>query len=233
MKFLFLASFALPLTFASFAMGSFEQNTRRYLSGPELLWSLYRVLPRSSQSNNGFFSASNSCKMLHETNSSALGIAEPILGEALSPHPHMGTIQWLQDCVNVYFKDNPELTVPWKMLKAFYGYEFINALQNHPSFSQDFVNEEQWSTMGSNLVVHLRSFSWKQLSIQEKVALINGLIFSILGPDEIISDFGFTTKQRLANAYINRLDKTPEKTTFEVIKIISLNLILREEFLSY
>lgn len=228
MKRIIVVFFVPVLTFASF-----EQNTRRYLSGPELLWSLYRVLPHSETLFVANYSLDEPCKMLSEKNTSALGVAEPTLGEAMSPHPHSGTIQWLQGCVSVYFAASPEIYAPWKEIKAFYGEEFIQALRIHPIFSKDFAGEAQWTTMNSTLMMHLYTYQWGQFSQKEKEALIGGLIFSILGPEEIIADFGFTTKQRLIKAYINRLDKTPQRPTFEAIKVISLNLILREEFLSY
>lgn len=72
------------------------------------------------------------------------------------------------------------------------------------------------------------------LSSEDIQKVIAEDIQEIIGPDEVIADFGFSTSiQALAGEIYNQMSLNSETTLIELAIKIKQKIILRDEFLSY
>jgi len=197
---------AATLFSTSFARASFEENAHRYMSGQDILWSLSVFFDFSKNSGN-----TSICTGLQELNSTLAGGNSPITGEPISPSPTQGTVLWITGCIETYFSQPSVITGDTVRGKRLLGEEFYKNTTND-------MLMKPWSDIPEDL----------------RRTLIRHMVSAFLGSDEVIKDFGFIQnpddfRERL---FLAAHDRTGA-STLEIITLLSMNLSVRDEFLSY
>lgn len=78
------------------------------------------------------------------------------------------------------------------------------------------------------------SSQWRSLSMDSKLELLKKLMTSILGPDELVEDFGLIqSPDKFRMQIVENADSAMGLADEGILKSIILTLILRDEFLSY
>jgi hypothetical protein len=189
------------------AHASFDENARRYLSAQELIQALAMFFPIQSD-----FSGEN-CKTVNIKNSASLGLSSPVTGNPIAPGPTQATVQWITTCVSGSMNGFRDIKTQ-AQLSNLIGPEAYA----HLSRMNYLVGlGEMWS-------------SWP-LDLREKA--VAHALNTVVGSDDVIRDFGLVDPDLLRaklNAWPNQ---RPQLTVFEVLKFLSVNLALRDEFLSY
>jgi hypothetical protein len=130
-------------------------------------------------------------------------------------------------CVSSATSKFSSLTFPaaHEKLKILVGPEVITALKEPvpglPQFGEDHVFSYRISR------------PWTELPADLRKKLVANMVLVMLGSDNVINDFGLIDPNLLRaklEAYAN--DK-PSITVIDMIKFISVNLSVRDEFLSY
>jgi hypothetical protein len=214
-----MQKFALLLVLSLGAMNTkaaFEENARRYLTAQEVIQTL-----------QVYFDLFPECLSVTNVNSSLLGLNSPVTGNPIAPSPTQSTVQWVATCVSSATSKFSSLTFPaaHEKLKILVGPEVITALKEPvpglPQFGEDHVFSYRISR------------PWTELPADLRKKLVANMVLVMLGSDNVINDFGLIDPNLLRaklEAYAN--DK-PSITVIDMIKFISVNLSVRDEFLSY
>lgn len=194
---------------------SFEENSRRYLSGHEIIQTL-----------NQFFDLSYQCQAIDDRNFALLGLSFPITGNPISPSPTQATIQWLTKCVSesVLTFQFPPTETSLNKLKTLLGPE-VSALFTKSAYNG--ITDER-----TNLSLHL-SKKWMELSPEVQNKLIASMVSSLLGSDDVIRDFDIIEPGVLREKLRLWPQNIPSLTVIQMIQFIAVNLTVRDEFLSY
>jgi hypothetical protein len=209
---LFVLTFVMLATSTSRA--SFEENARRYLSAQEILWSLSIFFDFSTMSNGGNGN-DNICAQIDRQNAPVAGVNSPKTGEPISPVPSQGTVAWIAGCVTKYLSTPDSLARDTVRLK-------------------NLVGEDTYRQLSSRSITMALQIPWQNWGPSEKKVLIKYMVAAFLGNDEVIADFGFikdtdTFREKLLQA----ADTRTGATVLQIISFLSVNLALRDEFLSY
>lgn len=196
----------------SIAHGSFEETARRYMSGPEIMLSLAEYIPMAKN-------VDEKCNKLQQSNHTASGSNSPASGEPVSPTVNEATVQWISACIK-------------------------SILINPTNFDEKNPPDRYLGEVGFQILQEKYKpvaplyggfyGLWSTWTPPEQTALIQSMVKSVLGPDEVIKDFGFAKD---SNEIVQKIkvitDKMQDKAVHQVAHIIFLNLVLRDEFLSY
>ena len=201
-KFILFSLVIFELIGASTVRASFEENSRRYLSGPELIDAMATVIGPS---------IAQECNSVTKATASLLGVNQARNGEPVAGTPTQALVIWVSKCVQAQAKSNSSLLISNSVGMRFRA-------EKPAVFATPFYE----------------SILWNAWSTEVKKTFIRSMVENILGPDEVILDYGFIDNvdafraQLLAN-----ITETPSTTILEVATQLVTNLILRDEFLSY
>ncbi|MEN0060433.1 MAG: hypothetical protein AAGB31_16455, partial [Bdellovibrio sp.] len=149
------------------------------------------------------------CAYSLRQNRYALGINSPLTGAPVSSAPTHAVIQWISSCVHDLLFNLSE--------------DQLSAVLDP---SKHLCNN---TCDRSNL-----STRWSQVPEPAKKKLIEYLVFYFLGSDETILDYGLTTPDTLRSDiyhWANQQDATASTRT--LLEAIIINLVVRDEYLSY
>jgi hypothetical protein len=199
------------------ALASFEENARRYLSAQEIVDSLDMFFSVHSYSG---------CNYVDTFNASLLGVNSALSGNPISAAPNQSTVQWISGCIakastdiTTGMNDTPE------QLKLLAGPEVYAYL-----ISQS-VQGEIYSDR-SNSIRHFDS-KWNSWPAEIQAKLISNMVFVMLGSDDVIRDFGLIEPDALRAKLAAWPQSKPDLTARQMFTFLSVNLALRDEFLSY
>ncbi len=191
------------LVFSSSAHAAFDQTNTRYLSGTEVVEKLNLAFPDALA-----YATKNNSSLctISSTDQSAAGFNTPATGRSIYLEPGTAFYSWYQKCTNAYvYYEFTNLTP--ELIKKHLGPLY------KPEIDLDNTN--------------LRSFSDGEL-----MSLINYHMLRLLGPDEVIQEYGYIKD---LEAYRQELLQKG-KTTWALkpfLQIIERELVGRDEFLSY
>ena len=191
------------------ARASFEENARRYLSAQELIQTLSLFF------NVTYSGMPTTCTGINEGNSSVTGVNSPKSGEPVAPVPGQGTVVWMVGCIAQSL--TPELIVQ-------------NPQTLGHLIGENLLHEFQ---AGEGLPKALQT-PWTMLGEDKKNLLIANMTSALLGSDVIISDFGFILNPDAFRLNLRKLcDARANASILDNILFLSVNLAIRDEFLSY
>lgn len=214
-----LASFALSavvILSALSAQASFEENARRYLSAQELTESLLQYFPQNS----------NECKEVGSTNSSMLGVSSAISGNPIAPSPTQSTVQWIVGCVSKSLE-----YIQYETSKHSYIKTLIGAEANTWAEKTAISSTARWEP--KQIYAYNLSRPWKEWPADIRSKVISNIVFVLLGSDEVIQDYGLISPDVLRTKLTTWAENNSDKTFMNIVKGFSINLALRDEFLSY
>lgn len=199
------------------AQAAFEENARRYLSAQEIIQTLQVV-----------FDLMPDCLQVTATNSSMLGVNSPTTGNPIAPSPTQSTVQWVAVCVSnatSRFMLPAQFPLAYEKLKVLIGPEAIAALKTPvpglPNYDADQVFSYRILSRWTDLPATVRS------------KMVANMVLVVLGSDEVINDFGLIDPNLMRSKIEGYASDKPDLTVIEMIKFISVNLSVRDEFLSY
>jgi hypothetical protein len=202
-------SFLVVFLTQSLATASFEENSRRYLSGQEILRSLGVFFDFSKNTTN-----KEICTHIQAQNASDAGANSPATGEPTSPAPNQGTILWITGCVQNYLSTAANLAGDGDRLRNLLGADTVSRLGTSP----------EWN---------LRT-SWSLWTPEQKRELIRYMVEAFLGPDEVITDFGFIENpDEFRKLMLTTADARKNASVLDIVTLLAVNLSVRDEFLSY
>jgi hypothetical protein len=197
------------------AQASFDENARRYLSAQEII-----------QAMQVHFDVVDDCVKVNDANSPMLGVNSAVTGNAIAPAPTQATVQFIAGCVSKAVdraKYTSQYPVAFAKLKTMLGEELVSELsKNFPTFH----------TLDDNMYLRL-NMPWENLNAETREKIISRIVFVMLGSDEVINDFGLIEPAVLRARLGAWAQGKPTLTTADMIKFISVNLAVRDEFLSY
>lgn len=199
------------------AKASFDENARRYLSAQEII-----------QAMQVHFDVVDDCAKVNDSNAPLLGVNSAVTGSAIAPAPTQSTVQFVAGCVSKAVeraKSETQYPQAFAKLKTMLGDELTTELgKNLPGITS-------W-TMERSLLFRLAK-NWDALELETRDQIIARVVFVMLGSDELISDFGLIEPAILRAKLAAWAQGKPQLTTIDMIKFISVNLAVRDEFLSY
>ena len=210
---LFLILIALAFSIKSNA--SFEETSRRYLTGHEIILSLQTILPLPQH-----------CLDINTNNRSLLGVNSPLTGNPISPAPTQATIQWILKCVG---SSMATLSYPYEknyqeQLKILVGEKLYQFLITPPPYTAG--SDEQ-------MIAFKIQKKWSELSPDIQQATVRHVVQVFLGNDDMIRDFGLIDPEVLRLKLLQWPQKVPDAKILDIIKFLTVNLAVRDEFLSY
>ena len=222
MKKILLLSLFWGLVFSTApSPASFEENTHRYLTSYEVFDSLAQMLPfvgDGTCGKNDYLTQEKAVNIL-----TALGENSTITGSPISHGPSQGTIAWISRCVGAALTSSLSSYQEAEFQKLIADAEVLHKLANalgqspsQPDFHKSFLRP------------------WKDLPAEVQSELIRYFVYSYLGSDDVLFDFGLIQnpdefRQNLFDLY-QQNDSLP--LTLVLQKLV-INLVLRDEFLSY
>lgn len=138
---------------------------------------------------------------------SSLGENTPLTGQPVSPTPGQSTVALITRCLSGSFK-----FLSW----------------SNPAIV-NLVGKEIHETMNRENYAGY----WEKYSEQTQKQVIASMVYNILGSDETIKDFDIVEPEALKAKIFEALKKQPNITNMEVVTFVTINLVLRDEFLSY
>lgn len=205
------------------AHASFEERSRRYLSGHELLMTIQSLLPAYQSYEN------TECHSLVELNRNFLGDSQALTGEPISVGPNQNFVQWLNQCVSKSLEHMGLLDIvdgfmfneKTDNLIGPEGIAYLQSKKNNPTSSVLAIP----GVFVDRLVVEDPLFIEKLVEHQVKF---------FLGSDETIRDFGLIQDPKAYRAELvkNILSKKDLNFKQAIIRL-TVQMMLRDEFLSY
>lgn len=206
---------SLVLFFGSVqAKAAFEENARRYMGAQEIIQSL-----------SVFFRLQDNCKIIQEKDRALLGLNSPNTGNPLAPAPTQSTVQWIASCIqkaHAYFRVTGQYPDAGEKLKTLIGSEVYAELD------KQIVSYQGYKHIDLRL-----GTKWSSISAEIQNKLVANMVFALLGSDDVINDFGLIDPNVLRAKLAEHGQKNPEIQIHEMILFISVNLAVRDEFLSY
>lgn len=136
----------------------------------------------------------------------ALGVDAPLTGTPISPTPNQSTVALITKCIG----------------EGFAGISF----RSYPI--QRLIGQESFDILNNQSLSH-----WNRVPAEIQKKIIANMVFVILGSDETIKDFDIIEPDVLREKLFQATQPLGELSNIEIIKKISINLALRDEFLSY
>jgi hypothetical protein len=197
------------------AKASFDENARRYLSAQEII-----------QAMQVHFDVVDECAKVNDANAPLLGVNSAVTGSAIAPAPTQSTVQFVAGCVSKAVERAKYVTsypVAFSKLKNMLGEELVAELSQKRLVT---LSPDENFYFGLTVPWYTRS-----AEIREK--FITRIVFVMLGSDDVINDFGLIDPAVLRTKLGAWADGKTSLTTADMIKFISVNLAVRDEFLSY
>ncbi|QDK45667.1 hypothetical protein DOM22_11170 [Bdellovibrio sp. ZAP7] len=193
----------LLLLISSSAQAAFDLTNTRYLSGTEVVERLNLLFPHAKK-----YATDNGNLLcyIRATDQSASGISNPATGRSIYLEPGTAFFTWYKKCVDTYLY-----------------YEF-----------QKITPEVSKNQLGPlyNAAIELDNARVTIFSDAELMTLLNYQMARILGPDEVILEFGYITDLNQFRQELLKKAKSYGDLKY-FLQIIELELISRDEFLSY
>jgi hypothetical protein len=207
----------LVLSLGAFqAKAAFEENARRYLTAHEVIQTL-----------QVYFELTPECKIVNNVNSSLLGLNSPVTGNPIAPSPTQSTVQWVATCVSsatAQFAIPIAYPVAYEKFKILVGPDVTDALAAPiPGIKQSKEEGTSYSL----------TKKWASLPADLRAKTVANMVLVMLGSDDVINDFGLIAPDLLRAKLESYANNKPDLSVLEIIKFISVNLSVRDEFLSY
>ena len=204
---------SILFTSGTSAHASFNQNQRRYLTSMQFyfLWHQYFSADPQTAGSDG--------------NVLIFGASDPKSGSPILQNPSSATITIITNAVS---KATANATTfvgppgsPLSRQERLLGKHFTAWLKAQPAPE-------------SNRLQQILGQTWTSLDPSLKVSLIQDMVRELLGPDEQIKDFGFIKNPDDYRAkLLNLINQNASATVLDGVRTITMNLMTRDEFLSY
>ncbi len=194
---------SMIFVFNSMADAEFEQTSRRYASNQDIYQYLSRYLP-------------NYCTQILDEDRSVLGFDSVATGSSISPTPSAMTILKITTCIRGSYAQF--VSAPYGIASVGSGDELFGG--SRPELYQILLTDQK--------------ALWSKQSPQFKQSLIANMVMDILGPDAEIKDFGLIPNvDDFRTSLMAEIDKNPNISLYEALESLTINLMTRDEFLSY
>lgn len=209
-----LSYFLVILSLASQSRAAFEENGRRYLSGPEVLWSLQTLFGYQGKSR---------CLLDSEATLLDLGASHPVSGQPSSPTPSQAAIDRIASCLKT-------------LMDTIGQQEPLRSQGQINSFLTGLSKDEMTRHQLNSESASLQATPWKALPSSVQKAIIEKQVQRVLGSDDRIKDYNLIQnpedlRQHLFH-YLNQ-NSQDGKNLRQTLYTLLLGLVLRDEFLSY
>jgi hypothetical protein len=192
----------LLVIFSSSAHAAFDMTNTRYLSGTEVIEKLNLAFPAGVK----YATARNYAQCsISSTDQSAAGLNSPATGRSIYLEPGTAFFNWYKSCVDQSVANE------------------LNEIT--PEIAQTHLGPLYSPTL--DLKTRLDLFTDAEL-----MSVISYNMKRLLGPDEVIQEFGYMTD---CNQFRQELLKKGRPYSYlqDFLKIIEIELVSRDEFLSY
>lgn len=194
-----------------FAHAGFEESSRRYMSGPQILNTLQEMFPK--------ISFTTPCQKLSDENRLVIGDNIPRLGSPASDVPTQAFVIWYSNCISEGIRSS--------VVSDSATNEFV-ARYIGPELSKEInmANGFLWTK--------LEYLTVSKVSDLALASMIQLQVFYFLGSDDVIADFGLIEDPKeFRMNLLKSIRKNPEMTLYDMISMTIVTLSLRDEFLSY
>lgn len=211
---LFFALFGLALN-----ASSYPDFQYRYLNAHEVIRKLHRFFPKMSA--KAYF-----CSV--DTESSLdLGLINPVDGEFLNAVPNSAFVKWYENCLrSILSTRDPELATlgipdsPEDILKRFPEYK------------------HWYGPLADAFKTAVETNSELNVSQAEFSGLAENIVEKILGPDQVIKEYGYLQgRKQIAEAITRRwafyFPRVNWRTFDAMVRDTIMFVFMREEFISY
>lgn len=152
------------------------------------------------------------CKELTSDNRSLVGDNSAASGSPVFSEPSSGFVRWYTDCVRAYLRGFEDDETDVEKAKIFYGSHLVEALPDQ---------QDRLRTLFSSLPSDLQK------------AAVMDQIERLIGPSEIIEDFGYFRDSEALADHLLQLSQVSGQTVPEALREIMFYISVRDEFLSY
>ena len=190
----------------TFRARSFVGKQIRYMMPHELLDLLALKLPAPTRE------IAPECKQLTDANRGLLGDSLPSTGSPIFDQPTSSFVRWYSNCMNARLRS-------------------LASLRTEPDALVLFG-----PTLGNRVLADrsLGSRRFAELPVAERRRMVIEQIAHMIGPEDVIKDFGFFAGTEALADHVSRLiDRKPELTVSDAGAKALFYLSLRDEFLSY
>lgn len=215
-------SLSCALLFSLQSQASFEENTHRYLTSYEVFDSLTLLIPYVGHGTCGKDDVLTQEAAVNVL--AALGENSTITGSPISQGPSQGTIAWISKCINAALSIS-RVTV---FTEADYQKLFAD--------SRVLQTLEKVSGAGVAQADFYKVFErpWSEIPAEAQQQLIEYFTYYYLGSDDVLVDFGLIQDpSQFKKELMNTFQTNKTQPTYQVIQKLVINLVLRDEFLSY
>ncbi len=222
MKFLFLSLF-ITFSLTQKSEASFEENTHRYLTSFEVFDSLAQMLP---DIGNGVCGKNKTITQVQAVNVlAALGENATLNGSPISQGPSQGTISWISACISAVL-NSAQIT--------YYEKEDFEIVFADPLIMEKLREFHALSSSKTAKFNGIFLLPWNSFPDALKKDLIRYFVYSYLGSDAVILDFGMIQDPEKFREKLKQiLNEHGDQSAIDVIQKLTINLALRDEFLSY
>lgn len=233
----------LALIFLSFqSWAAFDNTSHRYLMAPDFHNKVLSLFPNGyrvrvyNQTASGDVSKSFTTYCLtsnfQEKVFDVFGASSPITGEPQSPNPDINTIRSMTECLKEVIKHELDL----------FNYGMNLSVQQEGDISSEselardsrarlFPQYNDQSATEFNNIVNAQLGSYlPDRVLPHTIHLVNYM----LGPDEVIKDYGQAeSAEQIAKIFMEEAKKKGFTNLKEYTQWVLVNLMVRDEFLSY
>ncbi|MGZ3768803.1 MAG: hypothetical protein ACXVCP_04860 [Bdellovibrio sp.] len=204
---------------ASLSFGSFDQNSRRYMSYYDVITSMKSIFVGDIQLDNG--QIGNDCIQVTDNNSVDLGYNYAATGEPGISSPNPNYVRWMNNCVSSYMKLNYFKTLNESLLlsetgKAFFDEKFKSMGYFTPPFTQYMLD----------------MLKYKDLPEEIQNDLIDYAFSRVFGPEEAFNQFNLM-EAKTYKATVKAHLKNHDYAVYKALEVIMANYLMRDEFVSY
>lgn len=204
------------MLFSQMAVGSFDENSKRYLSPRDMFLLLEQKLP-VMRDKERMDDAPQNCWAAGVRNQTVTGASIPALGKPSSGKPTAGFVRWWGTCVEALIELQNQQLVDSPKNKDLWARYFNPSLRTKLKSSREILGTK-----------------WKDLSEAEKNEQIRFLVEDWIGPDPVIKDLGFASGLEEVIARVRTaLPETSNLNLLDANRRLGLAIMLREEFLVY
>jgi hypothetical protein len=217
-KLILLLSFIFVGTsISTTAQAAFDQASLRYISGHEIFEKLNAVFPIWKYSN------SSMCSVTDE-NTSAIGFSSPVTGRSIYMTPGIAFVYWYQKCLEEVVAT--VTTNGYSSMQMGFGEQNIRLLLGP---LQNKVLTKYAGKFQDVIYSQMNDFT-----DDEMMTIVKYNMERILGPDEVILDYGNLTQKDIDNFRAEILKEAKASYYFSsFFRVVLIKLLMRDEFLSY
>ena len=164
---------------------------------------------------------------MEQANASLLGLNSTVTGSPVAPAPTQATVQWISSCVSKSVENfkfaGPTNSV--EKLKTLVGPDVYAFLIS--KFPMVIVSDD-----ATTIYLHLEQ-KWSEWPVDVRDKMIESTVSVLLGSDEVIADFGIIEGPALRAKLKEWINRNADKKAIDILRFLSVNLAVRDEFLSY